>query len=404
MKKPSALGAAISPAQEKVLLYGLAVDQKDRCQSMTELLGLLERAKNAGDDATMSADDENDDPNATLFAGEGDYEAPSYNDNYWNPKITAPNHNAAYQTPRVSSPQNNAGAYQNPGPVPYQPAGGYSDPYSSYQTGGNTPAPKKKRNALVPVLCVVLAVLLGVFTYEMITILGKDSDGDKDKKEDQSSAVSDKADDETEAATAALVPAELQHVLTRGGVTTQKLNDIGCHQLVTVSSNGTHAEICFYTRENDAWTGEASMTCSGYVGDNGVSTDISEHCHATPKGLYPVGDAFYIGSKPDTGLDSFEITDDTYWVTDPDSDYYNQRVVGTDNKDWESAEQMIKYEDYKRGFVVDFNTECIYNAGSAIFFRIGSKPTAGGIALSQDNVENYLSHLDSSQNPYIIIV
>lgn len=408
LQKPSALGAVISPAQERVLLYGLAVDQRDRCQSMTELLGLLERAKNAGDNATMAADNQNDDPNATMFAGEGDYERPLYNDNYWNPKDNTSG-NAAYQPPRVPSPQNSANAYRPAGSDPYQPPRSYADSFNTYQTGG-TPAPpkQKKRNVLIPILCAVLVVLLGVFAYEMITIMGKGSDDDKD--DDKSSSVSDQSDedkdDEHDAAveTTAPLPSELEHVLSKGGTTTQQLSDLGCNQLVTVSSNGTHAEIRFYTRTDDTWTGEDTMTCSGFVGDNGVSTEVAEHSHTTPKGLYPVGEAFYMGSKPETGLKIFEITEDTYWVTDPDSDYYNQRVEGTANKDWESAEQMIKYDDYKRGFVVEFNTEGVYNAGSAIFFRIGSKATAGGIALSQTNVESYLSHLDSSQNPYIIIV
>ena len=45
LRRPSELGASISPAQENVLMYGLAVRRENRCQSMAELLALLEQAK-----------------------------------------------------------------------------------------------------------------------------------------------------------------------------------------------------------------------------------------------------------------------------------------------------------------------------------------------------------------------
>ncbi len=44
LMRPSELGADISPALENVLLYGLAVRKEDRCQSMTELIALIQDA------------------------------------------------------------------------------------------------------------------------------------------------------------------------------------------------------------------------------------------------------------------------------------------------------------------------------------------------------------------------
>lgn len=405
LQKPSAMGAAISPAQERVLMYGMAVDQRDRCQNMTELLGLLERAKNAGDEATMSADTEDLDSNATVAVDENDYVYSGYHDDYRDSRGDEHRTDPVYQKPVYSASRGSGDPYQNAGGSgAYQNARGYADPYKGNQNGKNKSS--KTKLIWIPILCVVLTVLIGVLAYQLITL--KSSDEDKEINSGDSSSVADGAESkekkDEQDQTSAPVPAALQHVLTKSGTTQQQLNDKGCYQLVTVSSNGTKAEIRFYDRTGDTWTGNDTLTCSGYVGDNGVSTDIYEHCHATPKGCYPVGDAFYIGSKPETDLESFEITDGTYWVTDPDSKYYNQRVEGTGNKDWETAEKMITYEDYKRGFVVEFNTEAVYNAGSAIFFRIGSKATAGGIALSQSNVESYLRNLDSTKNPYIIIV
>ena len=46
LKPPSKLGVNISPAMEKALMYGLAVRSADRCQSVTELLNLIDSARN----------------------------------------------------------------------------------------------------------------------------------------------------------------------------------------------------------------------------------------------------------------------------------------------------------------------------------------------------------------------
>lgn len=47
LKKPSELGADIPPAYEGLLMYGMTLHQKDRCQNMTELLSLLEKTQKA---------------------------------------------------------------------------------------------------------------------------------------------------------------------------------------------------------------------------------------------------------------------------------------------------------------------------------------------------------------------
>ena len=88
--------------------------------------------------------------------------------------------------------------------------------------------------------------------------------------------------------------------------------------------------------------------------------------------MYQVGDGFYIDNVPQTGLNLFQVTENTYWVDDSESIYYNQRVEGMENKDWNSAEHMIDYYPaYKYGFVIEFNTtNIIPEKGSAIFFIV----------------------------------
>lgn len=65
-------------------------------------------------------------------------------------------------------------------------------------------------------------------------------------------------------------------------------------------------------------------------------------------------------NAPNTGLTTFKITNDTYRVDDPNSAYYNKRVDGTQNKDWNSAEYMIDHPtEYEYGFVIIILTRYI---------------------------------------------
>lgn len=200
-------------------------------------------------------------------------------------------------------------------------------------------------------------------------------------------------------------PEDMINLLSQNENTIDNLSDVGCKQLITVSSDGSNAHIEFYELNDNKWELDKGLSCEGFVGANGVTSNMHEGGYASPRGLYPVSDAFYIFNKPETGLNVFEVTNDTYWVDDPDSKYYNKRVEGTSDKDWNSAEHMIDYStSYEYGFVIDYNPEAIYNAGSAIFFHVSYSSTAGCVGTDKDMVLNYLAKLDSSKIPYILIL
>ncbi|MEE1106329.1 MAG: hypothetical protein UH083_10245, partial [Ruminococcus sp.] len=125
-----------------------------------------------------------------------------------------------------------------------------------------------------------------------------------------------------------------------------------------------------------------------------------------PQGLFHVGSAFYQDDAPQTGLDVFPITPDTYWVDDPDSPNYNQLVVGDDALGGDHAEHMSEISSYTYGFVIEYNMPPTgYAAGSAIFFHVShDSPTLGCVAVSEQKVLAYLAKLDASKNPYILII
>ena len=200
-------------------------------------------------------------------------------------------------------------------------------------------------------------------------------------------------------------PSMLTRSLSISRIQYKQLADIGCKQLLVVSGEGRTAQISLYVCDEKGLWSDTGLTTSGFVGANGVSRDSYEGSKMTPAGAFPIGDAFYIDEQPDTNLSSFQITNNTYWVDDPESEDYNCLVELSGEKTWNSAEHMIEYSSaYKYGFVVNFNMNPVTpGKGSAIFFHIGDHETLGCIATSEEMVLAYLAALDAEQNPYILI-
>lgn len=200
------------------------------------------------------------------------------------------------------------------------------------------------------------------------------------------------------------VPEELNEIFSENGFTAEKLEETECKQLVLVDSTEDEPIVRFFEVEENRWS--ENRECSGFVliGRNGVTENKREGDGCTPLGFHKIGSAFYVDEKVETKLSCFKITEDSYWVDDPDSVHYNKYVEGTEAKDWNSAEHMIEYNGYRYGFVLDYNMECIPGAGSAIFFHIGSNPTAGCIATNEELLLKYLSLLDKDKNPYVLVV
>lgn len=200
-----------------------------------------------------------------------------------------------------------------------------------------------------------------------------------------------------------IAPEAMELTLQAQGYSLETLEQLACTQLLTVVSDGQRARIVFYIREGSAW--QAVFACDGFVGKKGTTDQKREGDLCTPRGLYPIGEAFYIGLPPQTLLPAFAITGQTYWVDDPNSVYYNQRVEGTQNRDWRSAEHMIRHEDlYGLGFVIGYNTrDIVPGAGSAIFFHRGDSYTAGCVAVGHEDLLELLAGLDGRCMPHILI-
>ena len=177
-------------------------------------------------------------------------------------------------------------------------------------------------------------------------------------------------------------------------------------QLVVVDdADGVIRALFFEKYAGDNWLEVQEFSTQAWGGSNGIRPKQREGDRVTPVGQFPILEAFYIDKKPETKLDTFRITNETYWVDDPGSVFYNTRVEGTGSKDWNSAEHMISYPgSYKYGFVIGYNLDCVPGLGSAVFFHIAQRNTIGCVGVSEEACLKYLAMLDKSKTPYILIV
>ena len=95
------------------------------------------------------------------------------------------------------------------------------------------------------------------------------------------------------------------------------------------------------------------------------------------------------------------------WVDDPRSPDYN-RLKKRAETAARSFEDMVLPDDrYKHGIVIEYNTHPIIpGLGSAIFLHIWkdpATPTAGCVAISEENLLKLIHWLDPAKEPLIVI-
>lgn len=126
----------------------------------------------------------------------------------------------------------------------------------------------------------------------------------------------------------------------------------------------------------------------------------------TPSGVFPFGDAFGYAPSANTRLHYRQSGSEDFWVDDVDSPNYNKWVHGDPNA--KSFEKMRRSDNlYSAGVIVEYNTDPVINgAGSAIFmhvWRSGDKPTAGCVAMSEQDVLALLRWLDPARKPRAVL-
>ncbi|MED4534416.1 L,D-transpeptidase family protein [Metabacillus fastidiosus] len=182
-------------------------------------------------------------------------------------------------------------------------------------------------------------------------------------------------------------------------------------QLIVVTvknAKDTKATVETYEKINGSFT-KVLGPIPAVVGKGGVSVYKKEGDGKTPAGIYGLGTAFGSVKKPAGMVYTYRQTGkEDYWIDDPSSSDYNKwvRYSGDPNKKWRSYERMLQ-ELYKYGVHIRYNDDPIVKGkGSAIFLHVwrnSSSPTAGCVAVSEQNARNILLWLNEKKNPQIII-
>ena len=126
----------------------------------------------------------------------------------------------------------------------------------------------------------------------------------------------------------------------------------------------------------------------------------------TPTGIFPLGFAFGYQDNLSARMDFLELTDRHYWISAADSPLYNQLV--DDYPAGVYAEKMRRKDHlYKYGIVIEYNMpNAVKGKGSAIFIHVERKPgapTAGCIAISEEDIKRLIRWIDPERSPSIIM-
>ena len=182
-------------------------------------------------------------------------------------------------------------------------------------------------------------------------------------------------------------------------------------QAVVVSStaggDGQKVELALFNKTERGWE-QAFPAFAGSAGRNGLAPigGKREGDGRTPSGIFSLKRGF--GYAPlETKVKYIVLTDDLIWVDDPTSPYYNTLVSRKEVVPG-SFETMRRRDDlYRYGMVIEYNTDpVIPGLGSAIFFHIWrgpNAPTAGCVAMSQENMLKLLHWLDPARKPVAVI-
>ena len=133
--------------------------------------------------------------------------------------------------------------------------------------------------------------------------------------------------------------------------------------LVVRGQGGASVRVAYYREESGAWS--QVFGTEGVWGLNGCTDDKREGDKKTPCGVYHFNQAFGILDDPGAVLPYHKVTEDDYWVDDPDSRHYNRMVNASQvEKDWNSAEHLIQVSPYYNyALSLTYNEEAVPGEG-----------------------------------------
>ncbi len=190
-------------------------------------------------------------------------------------------------------------------------------------------------------------------------------------------------------------------------------NKIGkSSQILLVRDEGflffTLAKLYTFEKQGDIWQ-QAFEPMDAAIGRNDFALDQQkrEGDGKTPSGVYPLKLTFGYDESVQTKMPYRQTLPDDVWVDDPDSPDYNRWVKLKDTQAV-SFERMRRDDDlYKYGVIIEYNTDPVIRGnGSAIFLHVwkcAGMPTAGCVAVAEENMLKILKWLNPAAHPLMIL-
>lgn len=166
------------------------------------------------------------------------------------------------------------------------------------------------------------------------------------------------------------------------------------NQLVFVQYIGkSKATVKFYVKTADnKW--KHVFTETGAVGRKGIGKN-KEGDQKTPKGVYNLTMPFGNRKNPGAKQKYLKVNKNHYWCSD--KKYYN-KLINIKKKPHKCKGEHLYYYGKAYGYAmfVDYNVECKYPKGSAIFLHVKSAKggTSGCIAISETNMKKIIKKAD----------
>lgn len=169
------------------------------------------------------------------------------------------------------------------------------------------------------------------------------------------------------------------------------------HSLIFVKyKEKSDAKIILYKKDQNKQFKEL-LNINGFVGKNGLGKE-KEGDSKTPIGDFGIINAFGIKPNPGTSLEYLNINE-YHYCCDENCKFYNKIIDSKQENHDCKGEHIIKYvPQYNYAIFIDYNKECVFPKGSAIFMHcVGRKPyTAGCVSVSENNMINILKEIDAN--------
>ena len=168
--------------------------------------------------------------------------------------------------------------------------------------------------------------------------------------------------------------------------------------VIPPNKKSTSAEFLFYVKEGNKWI--EYIKSKAYIGKDGIG-ETMEGISVTPVGSFKFTKCFGIANNPGTKLNYTQINEYHYWISDPNSDRYNQFVDirEYDKFDKEVGEHLIEYKDaYEFVMNINYNEKGESGKGSAIFLHCMTKKryTGGCVAIPREQMISVLKKVNGN--------